>query len=1146
MSESFSRSHDCFPASGGSVSGGGGGGGGGGGSSRGNFSGGASSSISVKEDPNSANANTDEDSSNNSTLRRLLLRRSSTSTTAHQNSISIDNNHDAEQSNLSKQDSRLLERRLTVTADIKTNSYCFKFDGQEQGNLNISRNHNSGTALEAAKSPQPSLEITRAHPSSPISSTIACQKDGRDHSAPAPAPAGAPAGAPASAAALFGKNDNTTTTTAGPLKPINLPPIYLSTSDNRASSSSSSLLSSTSNDTSTVTSTPLLPSLILEPQLLSLHGRSRAPSPSISSLSSSSSPSPSSSSFSALATDNTPAPATTRTTQSDAKPCQSSPPRPSISSPPAPLPSSSSSARSSSPNTQPVLLPPPARQGEVSTRGFSTSALPSDFIGIESPAADGRLVPLSNTTTLGDSTTARSSKKRSLDEYQTGSEDTSSTTAKQQHPLAQSITADSIASPPSTQQTDHSGARGPSVLPLTQEESVSHRIPESNLIRRPDIDGSVESTIVLAHRAITAIKNQSLPRPKTIGPTFTIGKPGTHPFGITRKSHDEIMEAEDESDNESTTTTSSDRPRIMPWHRPNTKANRDESPLPDPFADCPDEPLRGPMPLASSSPNRVTIIPGVANLIRSMGGGYFHDEKTAQEARKGPIEVSESDDQDTKENSSQADESNQTNGSTNKNQSSISPASQIVSPVSRLGDGGSGDGGEDPNKRSRKPSEHEEDNGSENEDRARIKRIRIDQNDENEESEPQQAEYDQGGAATHLFGLSKGRSPPPQPSGPPTVESIASTAPTMDTVSTYRDTASTPMTICENRSDYHKSPIETANTLPPIGVPFSPGRTSMSPGIPHTPLPGVSRLFAAADMKHSIEHSGPPPNHVHHSGKVVRPRVVSHVNVEQPPHNQPPNTRDYPDSHSRPIQYVNPAQQYRAVTPKSRTSPNGSPIENRNAPIAPAPPGFSGQVLNNPLSQYTYFPPGNLGRPERRAPLPPLQTGWSSSMTPSEPGSAKTPTSKASKRGRNGTPKNSSTDSTQNSPSVPGGYRCTKEGCTAAPFSTQYLLNSHANVHSDERPHFCPVPGCPRGEGGKGFKRKNEMIRHGLVHQSPGYVCPFCPDKEHRYPRPDNLQRHVKAHHRDKNGDDPMLREVLAVRPEGGQRGRRRRMGPST
>nr|QEE04395.1 CELR1 [Humicola insolens] len=89
-----------------------------------------------------------------------------------------------------------------------------------------------------------------------------------------------------------------------------------------------------------------------------------------------------------------------------------------------------------------------------------------------------------------------------------------------------------------------------------------------------------------------------------------------------------------------------------------------------------------------------------------------------------------------------------------------------------------------------------------------------------------------------------------------------------------------------------------------------------------------------------------------------------------------------------------------------------------------------------------------------------------------------------------------------------GNYVCKYPGCTMPPFQTQYLLNSHAKVHSSERPHYCPVPGCPRGEGGKGFKRKNEMIRHGLVHASPGYVCPFCPDRDHKYPRPDNLQRY--------------------------------------
>ncbi|KAL4907521.1 hypothetical protein BDW74DRAFT_125556 [Aspergillus multicolor] len=137
------------------------------------------------------------------------------------------------------------------------------------------------------------------------------------------------------------------------------------------------------------------------------------------------------------------------------------------------------------------------------------------------------------------------------------------------------------------------------------------------------------------------------------------------------------------------------------------------------------------------------------------------------------------------------------------------------------------------------------------------------------------------------------------------------------------------------------------------------------------------------------------------------------------------------------------------------------------------------------------------------------------------------------------------TPSSQGSTAAPSGtFKCSHPGCTAPPFQTQYLLNSHANVHSQDRPHFCPIEGCSRGPGGKGFKRKNEMIRHGLVHNSPGYVCPFCPDQQHKYPRPDNLQRHVRVHHVDKNKDDPALRHVLAQRPEGSGRGRRRRMNP--
>lgn len=92
-------------------------------------------------------------------------------------------------------------------------------------------------------------------------------------------------------------------------------------------------------------------------------------------------------------------------------------------------------------------------------------------------------------------------------------------------------------------------------------------------------------------------------------------------------------------------------------------------------------------------------------------------------------------------------------------------------------------------------------------------------------------------------------------------------------------------------------------------------------------------------------------------------------------------------------------------------------------------------------------------------------------------------------------------------PQIEEGFICNYLGCTAQPFQTQYLLNSHSSVHSSNRPHYCEAESCPHSAGGKSSKRKKEMIRYRLVHDSPGYVCPLCPDKEHKYPRPDNLQR---------------------------------------
>ncbi|EGU72176.1 hypothetical protein FOXB_17312, partial [Fusarium oxysporum f. sp. conglutinans Fo5176] len=65
-------------------------------------------------------------------------------------------------------------------------------------------------------------------------------------------------------------------------------------------------------------------------------------------------------------------------------------------------------------------------------------------------------------------------------------------------------------------------------------------------------------------------------------------------------------------------------------------------------------------------------------------------------------------------------------------------------------------------------------------------------------------------------------------------------------------------------------------------------------------------------------------------------------------------------------------------------------------------------------------------------------------------------------------------------------------------------------------------------------------------HDSPGYVCPFCPDREHKYPRPDTLQRHVRIHHSDKKKDNPQLRDVLAQRPGGSHQMRKIRGPPSS
>ncbi|KAJ5573399.1 uncharacterized protein N7459_007826 [Penicillium hispanicum] len=226
----------------------------------------------------------------------------------------------------------------------------------------------------------------------------------------------------------------------------------------------------------------------------------------------------------------------------------------------------------------------------------------------------------------------------------------------------------------------------------------------------------------------------------------------------------------------------------------------------------------------------------------------------------------------------------------------------------------------------------------------------------------------------------------------------------------------------------------------------------------------------------------------------------------------PVSSRDSPHDHHLPAHFL-PSQI--PPSPLSHLSPVSTKGPSNN-PSPASQPSFW-RTPASKLVSITTSAAASISAPTP-APPPPLSETHAPSPYEISPMTTKSPTTgyptpteqiapgAASERA------SFSSNPSPNDVGASGNYKCTHPGCTAAPFQTQYLLNSHANVHSQDRPHFCPVEGCPRGVGGKGFKRKNEMMRHGLVHNSPGYVCPFCPDQQHKYPRPDNLQRYRTTH----------------------------------
>lgn len=311
-----------------------------------------------------------------------------------------------------------------------------------------------------------------------------------------------------------------------------------------------------------------------------------------------------------------------------------------------------------------------------------------------------------------------------------------------------------------------------------------------------------------------------------------------------------------------------------------------------------------------------------------------------------------------------------------------------------------------------------------------------------------------------------------------------------------RHAAPIPAAITTRRDDPpHLDDRSPANAGP---SPFSPRSSIYSPRDPGHLMQHKADLRSPTAMPPNL-HGGLPPIQMVNSprsetnGQTPLPSIRAHLGLgdwkglSDPAVDKDGNLRHATFPHSPPPSLPG---RFPSIQRPHHGSPPISPAETFRQEL-PSP----GHALAPPgINNYNYYhQPNGL---QRQNP----DYSSSNTATPNTDQSGSTPATSIADR--------LSIDGITNPAN--GAFVCKEPGCNAPAFQTQYLLNSHANVHSSARPHYCPVPGCSRSEGGKGFKRKNEMIRHGLVHDSPGYVCPFCPDREHRYPRPDNLQRYVR------------------------------------
>ena len=251
---------------------------------------------------------------------------------------------------------------------------------------------------------------------------------------------------------------------------------------------------------------------------------------------------------------------------------------------------------------------------------------------------------------------------------------------------------------------------------------------------------------------------------------------------------------------------------------------------------------------------------------------------------------------------------------------------------------------------------------------------------------------------------------------------------------------------------------EPGNTLPAMQMspPRSPGQVSVE----HKTLPSITTALSIDSNSpfsaHSPDLSRPTLSHIGHQYGPSSPAYL-HSSMS-PPTGVPSHPSFYRNPLNRDGSTSTPSD-YAITSTNGSSSTPASSITTQSPSSYPTPTTAHSDTQLNSISQLS-----------RHLSL----------STPTSPAHDQTQYPCSSHSNSNTHPSLSSSDHSTNSDdyNTPGSFKCTIPGCTAIPFQTQYLLNSHMNVHSDTRPHFCPVKNCARGPGGQGFKRKNEMIRY--------------------------------------------------------------------